>query len=166
MIWKLVAEKLTGVFLELEYLDAILTFGQGIITFAVFINDTAELLIPVTLFWKRLWYGADKLVLPNWFDVSEETRNVCEHFAKHHMNQCIKEIAKKKRWRIKVYKKVFYGNIFVDWLLEYGLANDRSDAVQLARHLIDGRVLRHVNRRYHFHDKKLLYKFEETIIKN
>jgi hypothetical protein len=63
------------------------------------------------------------------------------------------------RWRIKVYKKVFYGDDFINWLIEVGLARDRTEATQYARHLIDGRVLRHINNVYHFYDKNLLYTF-------
>lgn len=63
------------------------------------------------------------------------------------------------RWRIKIYKKVFYGSDLVNWLIEVGLARDRIEATHYARHLIDGRVLRHINNVYHFHDKKLLYTF-------
>lgn len=66
-------------------------------------------------------------------------------------------------WRIKVYRRVFYGTVFVDWLLEVGLAKDRADATHYARRLIDGRVLRHINNVYHFHDRNLLYTFCERL---
>jgi len=63
------------------------------------------------------------------------------------------------RWRIRVYRKVFYGSEFVSWLIEVGLSKDRMEAVHYARHLVDGRVLRHINNVYHFEDKQLLYNF-------
>lgn len=58
-----------------------------------------------------------------------------------------------------MYKKVFYGSTFVDWLIEVGLARDRLDAVKYGRRLVDGRILRHINNVHHFNDKKLLYTF-------
>lgn len=63
------------------------------------------------------------------------------------------------RWRIQVYKKVFYGTTLVDWLIEVGLARDRIDGVGYGKALVDGRVLRHINNVHHFHDKTLLYTF-------
>lgn len=47
----------------------------------------------------------------------------------------------------------------MDWLVEVGLARDRIEAVNYARHLVDGKVLRHINDVYHFYDRKLLYTF-------
>lgn len=63
------------------------------------------------------------------------------------------------RWRIKIYKNVFQGSKFVDWLIELGLARDRVEAVHYARHLIEGRVLRHINDVHHFYDRNFLYTF-------
>lgn len=63
------------------------------------------------------------------------------------------------RWRLKIYKNVFSGHKLVDWLIEVGLARDRVEAVNYARHLIEGRVLRHINSVYHFYDRNLLYTF-------
>ncbi|XP_053685109.1 integral membrane protein GPR155 [Sabethes cyaneus] len=158
-VWTLIMEGMSGIYVELTFLDAFLNFGQSIIVLAVFITDTGELLLPLMKFWRKIWYGANMLQLPIWSDISAETRHICDQFTTHHLENCRKTIAKDKRWRIKVYKKVFYGSAFVDWLLELGLAKDRSDATHYARRLVDGRVLRHINNVYHFHDRNLLYTF-------
>ncbi|XP_055603082.1 integral membrane protein GPR155 [Uranotaenia lowii] len=158
-VWTLVMEGMSGIYVELTFLDAFLNFGQSIIVLAVFITDTGELLLPLMKFWRKIWYGANLLQLPIWKEISAETRHVCDQFITHHLDNCRKAIAKDKRWRIKIYRKVFYGNAFVDWLLEVGLAKDRSDATLYARRLVDGRVLRHINNVYHFHDRTLLYTF-------
>lgn len=63
------------------------------------------------------------------------------------------------RWRLQVYKSVFSGQQFVDWLIEVGLARDRIEAVNYARHLVEGKVLKHINGVYHFYDRNLLYCF-------
>lgn len=158
-VWTLIMEGMSGIYVELTFLDAFLNFGQSIIVLAVFITDTGELLLPLLKFWRKIWYGANLLQLPIWSEISSETRHICDQFTTHHLENCRKVIAKDKRWRIKIYKKVFYGNVFVDWLLEVGLAKDRSDATLYARRLVDGRVLRHINNVYHFHDRNLLYTF-------
>lgn len=158
-IWTLVMEGMSGIYLELSFLDAFLNFGQSLIVLAVFITDTGELLYPIVIFWRKIWYGANILKLPNWSELSPETRHVCEQFRTHHLENCKKAIAKDKRWRIKIYKKVFYGSDLVNWLIEVGLAKDRLEATNYASRLVDGRVLRHINSVYHFHDKNLLYMF-------
>lgn len=152
-------EGMSGIYVELTFLDAFLNFGQSLIVLAVFITDTSELLMPFMKHWRQIWYGANMLKLPTFSELSNETKHVCDQFTKHHLDNCRKKIAKDKRWRIRVYKKVFYGNIFVDWLIEVGLAKDRPEAIQYARRLVDGRILRHINNAYHFHDKNLLYTF-------
>lgn len=63
------------------------------------------------------------------------------------------------RWGLKTYRNVFSGVRFVDWLIEVGLARDRVEAVNYARHLIEGKVLKHINSVHHFYDRNLLYTF-------
>ncbi|XP_064541363.1 lysosomal cholesterol signaling protein [Drosophila montana] len=158
-IWTLVMEGMSGIYLELSFLDAFLNFGQGLIVLAVFISDTGELLMPLVKFWRKIWYGANVVSLPHWSNLRPETKQICEQFRNHHLENCKKDIAKDRRWRIRVYRKVFYGSEFVSWLIEVGLSKDRMEAVHYARHLVDGRVLRHINNVYHFEDKQLLYNF-------
>lgn len=158
-VWTLVMEGMSGIYVELSFLDAFLNFGQSLIVLAVFITDTGELFIPVLKYWRKLWYGANILQLPTYNELTPETLHICEQFTTHHLDSCRKTIAKDRRWRIRVYKKVFYGNEFVDWLIKVGLARDRMEANNYARRLIDGRVLRHINNVYHFYDKNLMYTF-------
>lgn len=54
-IWTLVMEGMSGIYLELSFLDAFLNFGQGLIVLAVFIGDTSELLQPLIKFWRKIW---------------------------------------------------------------------------------------------------------------
>lgn len=158
-IWTLVMEGMSGIYVELAFLDAFLNFGQSLIVLACFITNTGDLFSPIAKYWSKLWYGANVLRLPDWNNVSGETKQICEQFKTYHLDACRKTISKDKRWRIKIYKNVFYGNTFVDWLITVGLAKDRCSAAEYAKHLIDGRVLRHINNVYHFHDKNLLYTF-------
>lgn len=150
---------MSGIYVELCFLDAFLNFGQSLIVFACFISDSFELFEPVFALAKKLWYGANVLKIPDYNDVSDETKLTCEQFTSYHLANCRKTIEKDKRWRIKVYKKVFYGSIFTDYLIEVGLARDRTEAIKYGKRLIDGRVMRHINNCHHFADKKLLYTF-------
>lgn len=158
-IWTLIMDGMSGIYVELCFLDAFLNFGQSLIVLACFISDAGELFEPVIVIARKLWYGANALETPDWNDLPTETKHVCEQFTTYHLERCRKAIAKDKRWRIKVYKKVFYGSIFADYLIEVGLARDRTEAVKYGKRLIDGRVMRHINNCHHFADKKLLYTF-------
>lgn len=158
-IWTLVMEGMSGVYVELSFLDGFLNFGQSLIVLACFITDTGNLLPQVAKYFRKIWYGANILQLPDWNRLNVETRHICDQFVTHHLENCRKAIADDKRWRIKVYKKVFYGTTFVDWLMEVGLAKDRREAIVYGQHLVDGRVLRHINNVYNFKDKNLLYTF-------
>jgi hypothetical protein len=63
------------------------------------------------------------------------------------------------RWHLKQYKETFLGSALVDWLLGVGLARDRIQASQYASHLLEGRVIRHIENLHHFNDKAMLYTF-------
>ncbi|KAJ9580871.1 hypothetical protein L9F63_023952 [Diploptera punctata] len=68
----------------------------------------------------------------------------------HHLEKCRGEISTCRRWRLKLYREAFTGTSLVDWLLGVGLARDRIEAVQYAGHLLEGRVIRHVEHLYHY----------------
>ncbi|KAK9745312.1 Membrane transport protein [Popillia japonica] len=144
-IWTLVMEQMSGIYIELSFLDATLNFGQSIIVFAVFGTNTKEIVLPLLKYWRKMWYGANTLVLPSWDELSVETKHICDQFVTHHLQKCKDDIAQDKRWRIKIYKKVFSGSKFVDWLIEVGLARDRIEAVNYSRHLIEGKPFLYTN---------------------
>ncbi|CAG9770867.1 unnamed protein product [Ceutorhynchus assimilis] len=158
-IWTLVMEQLSGIYVELSFLDAMLNFGQSLIVFIIFGLDVKEVVLPIIKFWRKTWFGANTLTLPAWDELSAETKHICDQFSTHHLRNCKIAIATCKRWRFKTYRHVFTGTQFIDWLIEVGLARDRIEAVNYGRHLIEGKVLRHINSVYHFYDRNLLYTF-------
>ncbi|VEN45839.1 unnamed protein product [Callosobruchus maculatus] len=131
-------EQMSGIYVELSFLDATLNFGQSIIVFAIFGLNSKEIVLPILKYWRKLWYGANTLSLPAWHELSPETKHVCDQFVTHHLQRCRETIATDRRWRLKIYKNVFTGEQFVDWLIEVGLARDRIEAVNYARHLVEG----------------------------
>ncbi|PNF32094.1 Integral membrane protein GPR155 [Cryptotermes secundus] len=158
-VWTLVMEEMSGIYVELAFLDASFNFGQSLIVFAIFGLDPKCVIQPLVKRWRCLLYGAAELKLPAWEDLGFETKHVCDQFATHHLEKCRRDIATDRRWHLKHYKETFSGSALVDWLLGVGLARDRNQAVQYARHLLEGRVIRHVENLYHFHDQTTLYTF-------
>ena len=51
------------------------------------------------------------------------------------------------------------GSQLVDWLLEVGLVRDRIGGQEYGRHLVKGRVIRHVDNHLDFYDDLFLYTF-------
>lgn len=91
-------EKMSGIYIELSFLDAMLNFGQSIIIFTVFGLDSKEIILRIIKLWRKLRYGASTLHLPLWNELSPETRHICEQFVTHHLTACKNAIAKDKRY--------------------------------------------------------------------
>ena len=165
--------------MELLFLDAILNFGQGFFVCLVFGFDTRLVFAPIlkrSLFccyliwpgrtlivihyrWRRLRNGAQGLALPKWDTLDPETKHICQQFLTYHMDKCVRDLVRDRRWRLKWYRSVFVGTEMVDWLILVGLAHDRSQAVRYGHYLLSGRVIRHINNEYHFYDQPFFYTF-------
>ncbi|XP_046968651.1 integral membrane protein GPR155 isoform X3 [Vanessa cardui] len=158
--WKMMRKDQSGVFIEIEFLDTAASNGQALIMFILFGLDPEEIFIPVIRYIKGKWHGADTLVLPAIDDLKFETKHVCDQFITHHLDRCKEAIAKDTRWRMRTYRNVFRGSSLVRWLIQCGLANDEHEAVTYARHLLDGRLIAHVNNAHHFTNSTLLYTFK------
>ncbi|XP_050352067.1 integral membrane protein GPR155 isoform X2 [Nymphalis io] len=158
--WKMMRKDQTGVFIEIEFLDTAASNGQALIMFILFGLDPEEIFIPALRYLRTKWHGADTVVLPPVDDLKFETKHVCEQFITHHLDRCKEAIAKDTRWRMRTYRNVFRGSCLVRWLIQCGLANDEHEAVTYARHLLDGRLIAHVNNAHHFTNSTLLYTFK------
>ncbi|KAL4703296.1 hypothetical protein ACJJTC_015428 [Scirpophaga incertulas] len=158
--WRMMMSDESGVFIEVEFLDISATYGQALIMFVLFGLDPEEIIIPTVRYIKQKWHGADTVVLPAIEDLSFETKHVCDQFITHHLERCKEAIAKDTRWRMRTYRGVFRGSCMVRWLIDCGLARDEQEAAQYARHLLDGRLIAHVNNAHHFSNSPLLYTFK------
>ncbi|XP_061715294.1 lysosomal cholesterol signaling protein [Cydia pomonella] len=157
--WRMMQKDESGVFIEIEFLDIAITYGQALIMFVLFGLDPEEMIIPAVRYFKKKWHGADTVVLPSVEDLSFETKHVCDQFIMHHLDRCKEAIAKDTRWRMRTYRGVFRGACLVRWLRSCGLAKDEAEAVAYGRHLLDGRLIAHLNNNHHFTNSPLLYTF-------
>ncbi|XP_012533910.1 integral membrane protein GPR155 [Monomorium pharaonis] len=156
----LIMEQLTGIYAELAFLDVILNFGQSLISFAIFGLDPSFGKLGCWLRKMcRKWRSGKELQLPCEEALTPEARQIREQFNRCHLGACRARISMCRRRLLKVYKGVFLGTDLVNWLLEVGIVNNREDAVQYGRCLLDSRVLQHVDGTQHFHDQNLLYTF-------
>ena len=132
--------------------------------------------------WRHFRHGAQKLVLPTWETLDPETKHICQQFLTYHMDKAMHDLVRDRRyhsltqihlsnvslhaeyyigsrWRLKWYQSVIVGTELVDWLILVGLAHDRSQGVRYGRHLLAGRIIRHISNDHHFHDQPYFYTF-------
>jgi len=165
-LWTLIMEQPSGIYLELLFLDGVLNYGQGFFVCMVFGFDTKLIVAPFMTKWRQFRLGAQSLVLPRWELLDPETRHICEQFYSYHMDKCIRDLVRDRRWRLKKYRSVFLGTELVDWLILVGLAHDRSQALRYGRYLLSGRLIRHIGNEYHFHDQPFFYTFQSIEHRN
>ncbi|XP_043209470.1 integral membrane protein GPR155-like [Amphibalanus amphitrite] len=156
-VWNLVMDTMTGIYVEVDFIDGALNFGQGVFVFLLFGLDNELIVLPLVHWWRRLLYGSDTVHLPDVSDLDHETRQTCNQFINYHLMACKRELVTDKRFRLKLFRHVFTGQEMVEWLLRRGLAADRTEAVKYGRRLVDGRVVRHLRQQHHFHDRHLFY---------
>jgi len=160
-VCKLMGGMADGIYIEIEFLHCVLTYGQGIYAFGLFGLDMDLIVAPLMKRLRKIFYRSDEVKLPSPDDLDDATLNLCESFILYHRDRCKTDLVGCKRYRLRKYRNVFVGSKFVDWLIEVGLAKDRADAVNLGRKLLLGRVIEHAQKEHYFHDLPYLYKFNE-----
>eukprot|EP00794_Sanderia_malayensis_P003284 gene3284-3766_t len=159
-----------GIFVEIEFLVIVCTFGQGFVTFSVFgFNKMFFNLISFESFGCLQPYCfARKVKLQPVDTLDEATSSLCSKFKAHHLEICRSDLVKDLRqaifsllylFRFQTYTSVFQGNHFIDWLIEFGLANTRMDAVNYGNCLLRGRVIEHCVKEHYFFDLPYFYRF-------
>ncbi|KAH6943227.1 hypothetical protein HPB50_017953 [Hyalomma asiaticum] len=152
-LWQLLlTDTPTGILVELEFLDVILNYGQGMLTFLVFGLDAKWLLRWLSNAWYFITCQQQRrrdtttLVLPKFEDLSPEARQICTQFQVYHRDSCITDICRSRP-------------DLVDWLIAVGLCQDRVQATRYGKRLLEGRVIAHVTGRHHFCDELYTYTF-------
>lgn len=159
-VGKLLLEKPTGILIELEFLDILLNYGQGVITFLIFGIETSPVF---TRIWHLITSGNENsdhcIVLPPIDQISAETKHICDNFITFHRQQCVENIVFQHNFSQSNFCYVFRGKDLVDWLIRTRISSNRTDAELYGKHLLTGRVIQHLNLCQHFHDNTFLYKF-------
>ncbi|XP_057892198.1 DEP domain-containing mTOR-interacting protein-like isoform X1 [Melospiza georgiana] len=57
------------------------------------------------------------------------------------------------------YQRTFLGSEMIDWLIQEGEVENRQEAVELGRALLEHGIIQHVSNRHHFFDSDILYHF-------
>ncbi|XP_052247244.1 integral membrane protein GPR155-like isoform X3 [Dreissena polymorpha] len=168
--WRLFNDAKSGIYVEIEFLDGFLNFGQSLIFFAVFGFDTKLMILPclrkysicLSCINKRLrkcLYGVEVVHLPAKSEITPEDLHLCEQFEKYHREHCEKSIVRNMKYRFRTYDAVFCGSALCNWLIKVGLCQGRSEAISYGRTLVRGRVICHVTSEHDFHDMPYFYRF-------
>ncbi|KAM9342094.1 lysosomal cholesterol signaling protein isoform 1-T1 [Pholidichthys leucotaenia] len=146
-------------YLELLFFCAVVNYGQGFISFALFGLDKHLILLPFKKRLYSLWYG--KREEQPQAELPEEIRMTCSQFTKYHKQQCLHDIVKKRRCGKMRMVECFLGCELVAWLQQVGLAQDQGEAVLYGTRLQQGGVLQHIKKEHGFQDGPLYYRFLE-----
>ncbi|KAK3108383.1 hypothetical protein FSP39_006715 [Pinctada imbricata] len=161
-MWRLFNKGVSGIYVEIQFLDTVFNYGQGFVILAVFGFDTKFIVMPFIKRWRRFVYGVEVIHLPNKSDLDDETIHVCDQFVKYHKEHCASQIVKDHSYHLREYKQVFTGIEMCDWLIEVGLAHDRGEAVAYGKTLLIGQIICHVTKEHNFHDMPYFYKFVDS----
>lgn len=98
--WRLVRlDNLTGIYVELAFLDVALNQGQGLLLLAVFGLHSKAMILPLINIIRGMWANDEQQIqLPPWDKLEFETRHVCDQFITHHLEVCRAAISKDKRF--------------------------------------------------------------------
>lgn len=159
--WRLVRlDNLTGIYVELAFLDVALNQGQGLLLLAVFGLHSKAMISPLINIIRGMWTNDEQEIqLPPWDKLEFETRHVCDQFITHHIEICRAAISKDKRWLFRKYSQCFKASELIDWLLSADIVKNREEGVAYCNHLVQGRVIRNLGDSQHFQDAPLLYTF-------
>lgn len=155
-------EGMSGIYIELAFLEACLNFGQTILVAACFASDTDEFWTIIGKYWRKLFKtnrNQQLATVNNKLPTDTKTKYICDQFVRHHLGNCKSAIGSDRFAHSQLYREAFYGSTLVDWLLTVGLADDRREAVNYAGYLIDGGILHHINDVKRFYDRDIIYCF-------
>jgi len=161
-IWTLVMDQFSGIYLELVFFDGFLNLGQSIFTFALFGVNAKGIIMKVCYYTRKLLYGREQIMLPPWEDLDQTTRAVSTMFIKHHLTVCMDQVLHDITLNLRVWRGVVTGSELITWLVERGLVLSRQDGEAFGRHLLRGRVIRHVDDYLDFYDDRYIYTFQPT----
>ncbi|GBN39488.1 Integral membrane protein GPR155, partial [Araneus ventricosus] len=149
--WKLSTNQPNGLFVAIEFLDAVLNFGQGIFILMIFIKDTKYIITPISKWLRKVRHGVYSLNDPE--DVMDAViQQLCKQFRTYHRENCLKDLPRTIKKNDKIYEKCFTGTDFVDFLIKVGLANHRTAAENYGQRLFRGGELVSMDGAVQFHD--------------
>lgn len=156
----------TGLAVELEFLSAVLIYGQGVASWLL-LGLRERYMLPFSRIQRAVVHWFREHVLHQeqvWvYDdlelslVDSIAYEQCYVFRTQHLKHARDELPSDRRVFLTRYENVFSGTDLVDWLLINGLCQTRAEAVDYGRSLIMGRVIYHVDFAHDFADQSGYY---------
>lgn len=150
-------EKMTGIFVEIEFLDILLVFSLGVVMLIFFGFDADALLLKLYRLVKLKHQSG--IYLPPIERLNSDTLELCTFFRERHQHNFADEVAFSLSEGEAFERKYFRGHQLVDWLVKRRITESRDDAINLGTHLLFGRVIEHISREHYFCDNTYYYKF-------
>lgn len=159
VLWKILTDEITGIFIAINVLDTITNFGQGIYILIVFGFEKHWFWVKIYSKLRTLLFRIETVILPPRDELDTEVMTTCANFRTRYLDQCKEDILADRRFVFWNYTSVFTGSGMVDWLIEQGIAASREEGVEYGHALMMGRVLAHVTEEHYFHDTGYFYQF-------
>ena len=154
-ICHLVEDEPTGIYIEIEFLDILLTFSQGFIIFVIFGFDIDHIVQKLSKIF-HLSLRLNQIYLPPIRSLNPDTIILCEQFRKFHLKSCKDDVT------FTLENDVYFcGKRLIDWLLRKQFVSTREEGIDYGRKLLYGRVIEHITREHFFCDNTFYYRFIE-----
>jgi len=157
--WQINGSSMTGSYTELSFLDSFFSVGQSLFVFFIFGFDNELIIEPISKLYRQVFRKSEKLNLPPLHEIGSDDLKTCGLFVKYHFIKCKNSIQKVYRRTLHSQEKGFTGTSLVSWLVQTNVVSNRHEAVIFGEQLLRGRVIKHVNEQYHFHDQSYYYQF-------
>lgn len=162
-VYHFIREEPTGIYVEIEFLDILLTFSQGFIMFIIFGCDIDKIICKLSKLF-TLTLKLNQIYLPPKSNLEPDCISICNNFQKHHLQTCIQDITfridnQTDNGRTTHREVYFCGNKLIDWLLQNRLVTSREEGLDFGRHLLYGRVIEHITREHFLCDNTYFYRF-------
>ncbi|GAB1600426.1 integral membrane protein GPR155-like [Argonauta hians] len=155
-LWRLMSGSKTGTYVEVVFLHGVLSSGLGLILFVIFGFDCK---MGFGAFFTRCCCLKCFTEVGSKNKVDEEALIKCHQFKKYHKKNCRADVEKDIRYNLKVYHAVFPGKVLCNWLVDAGIAVDRTEAVEYAIKLLQGNEIKNVTRKKSNFNTMHLYRF-------
>eukprot|EP00051_Salpingoeca_urceolata_P000720 m.35614 g.35614 ORF g.35614 m.35614 type:complete len:839 (+) comp10937_c0_seq1:363-2879(+) len=159
-----------GVYLQFAFLDALFACLIGAVLCAL-VGFERGSVSPVLRLFRRQhkvirhwWHSLDPVMVPEcpFENLDPTVQKLVLHFEPHRP-AFVAQFVRDRKHRLTRYCEVFRGSDLVTWLVQWEIASDRSEAVQIGKALVLARVVHHVLDEHHFEDNPYFYRFYRDV---
>jgi len=155
---------------ELNFIDVVMNASRGTFLFFCFATEEqlwSPIMSPIKRLWRQVLFRTEVENVQRsreWFlmslDSNVDLQAECL-LCLPLLHRDREKLECTQKYGLRAYKKTFMGKQLVDWMLENGIAANRTMCVKLGRSLLLQGCFNHVKNEHHFYDNGYFYRFED-----